>query len=123
MPIHVAGDESGRLMTLTITGRVTAGELTDYVTSPRAVGSGDAPFGLIVDLRNAIVDVRTSAEARQLAHAAQQHRPVHPSTRIAVVVSTNAMFGIARMYVTYRAQAGLAIEVFREMADAERWVK
>jgi hypothetical protein len=46
-----------------------------------------------------------------------------PGTRRAIVASTDATFGMARMFALQSEAAGQTIEVFREMCKAEEWLE
>ena len=121
MPIDAITDHARRRVTLTVTGDVTAAEVFAFIRSAEAVPGDARPYDLLVDQRLANVDVRTSAEARQLASAAEAAQPARRSGGIALVASNDAMFGLARMYAAHRGQSGITIEVFRSIEDAERW--
>jgi len=46
-----------------------------------------------------------------------------PASRRAVVVRSDFGFGIARMYGLRRGDRMTAFEVFRDLGEAERWIK
>ena len=45
-----------------------------------------------------------------------------PGVRRAFVTSSDAVFGMARMFATISESAGQTIEVFRDMNAAEKWL-
>lgn len=63
----------------------------------------------------------TAAEVRAMVEAAARV-PHHPGTRVAVVVRSDVMFGVMRMYEMYGDSVGIQVRVFRERIDAERWL-
>ena len=63
----------------------------------------------------------TSAEVRAMVEAATRV-PHSPRTRVAVVVRCDVMFGMMRMFEIYGDGAGIQVRVFRDRAEADRWL-
>jgi hypothetical protein len=43
--------------------------------------------------------------------------------RIAVVVATDLQFGVGRMIASYAASSGVEIQLFKDRAEAEEWLR
>lgn len=63
----------------------------------------------------------TSAEVRSMVEAAA-HVPHTASTRVAVVVRCDVMYGMMRMYELYGDGLGIQVRVFRDRAEADEWL-
>jgi hypothetical protein len=122
MPIQAVRDDTRRRITVTFEAAVTASDVNSFITSEPPVPGGDQPYDILVDLRYAHVDLETSAQAQSLAVVAERQDPNRRRGRVAVVADDDATFGIARMYAAYRERAGIAVEVFRRLDQAEIWL-
>lgn len=82
---------------------------------------GETGFGVLLDGRETHYqpswsDVQTMARESGQPNALQKHR-------IAVVVSTVAQFGLARMFVTYLEGVGCEGAAFRDLESAMEWLE
>jgi hypothetical protein len=78
----------------------------------------DPSFQQLCDLRT-VTKITTSVDTlRSLA----QTSIFLPGVRRAFVVGREVDFGLARLFQTYSEVEGGTVEVFRHMADAERWL-
>lgn len=64
----------------------------------------------------------TSQGVRDVAHLTTRIEEVLRGARVAIVAGTDAAFGMARMYQGVRVDAPYEIQVFREVAEARRWL-
>jgi hypothetical protein len=99
-------------------GVLTDGELLAHVRAltidPRFVRS----FHQLADLRD-VADVEVSASTiREMARL----NPYGDGSRRAVVVTSDVLFGMARMYQILREEPTDELEVFRKLDDALRWL-
>jgi hypothetical protein len=79
----------------------------------------DASFDQLVDLREIQASDLSAAEIQKFV----DRPPVFsPSSRRALVVSTDLTFGLARMFEQMRVELAGRIRVFRDLNDAERWL-
>jgi hypothetical protein len=76
-------------------------------------------FAQIVDLREVTSFALGSAALRREAAI----RVFDRAARRALVASSDIAFGLSRMYATEAYDVSPSIEVFRDMAEAEDWVK
>ena len=63
----------------------------------------------------------TAAEIRAMVEGAA-HVPHSPGTRVAIVVHSDVLFGLMRMYEIYSDSRGLTAQVFRNRGDALNWL-
>lgn len=99
-------------------GVLTDGELLAHVRAltidPRFVPN----FHQLADLRD-VADVEvTPPTVKEMARL----NPYGNGSRRAVVVTSDLLFGMARMYQILRDEPGDELEIFRKMDDALRWL-
>lgn len=97
---------------------LTDGELLAHVRAltidPRFVRN----FHQLADLRD-VVDVEVTASTiREMAML----NPYGVGSRRAVVVTSDVLFGMARMYKILRDEPADELEIFRNLDDALRWL-
>lgn len=63
----------------------------------------------------------TAAEIRAMVDAAT-YVPHSAGTRVAIVVHSEVLFGMMRMYEAYSDVRGLTVQVFRNRVDALEWL-
>jgi hypothetical protein len=103
-----------RLLTVTVSGRVTADEFHR--------GFPDVPVGTLE-----LVDMTRAKGAEVSASAVHGFAHVDRSsptriTRMAIVANTSVGYGMARMYETLMEGSGTEVQVFRELEAARRWL-
>ena len=111
---------AGILIT-TMTAVVTDAELLSYY--PRASSDYiDHPWREIVD-GSTITEMRiSSAGHRQLMEYALQNVERMRGGRLAMVGTTDLIFGMFRMWELQRADLDYEVRVFRSRAEAEQWL-
>ena len=77
-------------------------------------------YAVLYDFR----DATTSVTGDDMWSLASHVQGLGPMTRgpVAVVATDPAFYGVARMYSMMTDRAGLRFAVFRDRADAERWL-
>ena len=78
----------------------------------------DPSYNQLVDLR-AITDFAISAAELRIITL---YRLYNEKRRRAIVADEDITFGMARMYEVFREDAPEEIKLFRDMADARRWL-
>jgi hypothetical protein len=126
MPIDPAIDHEARRVTARAHGALRDQELFDY---QRAVWSRDDVVGYdeLVDLTEVTqLTITSMSRSRELAAlSALADRPDRVS-HLAIVAPTDYLFGLARMYATYRGlqdRGTKRTEVFRSLALALDWLQ
>jgi hypothetical protein len=122
MSIQSVRDDVKRRVTLTLRDEVSTSEVAKFIAAEGPIPGDERPYDILVDMRLAHLGVETSAQAQALASLASGRDPERKGGRIALVAADDATFGIARMYAAYREKAGIALEVFRRIEDADAWL-
>lgn len=126
MPIDHRIDAERRLVVAQAKGELTIEEILSYqrevLSRPEVAG-----FDELVDVRGVERFVGATAErARTIARlSASSDRPGEPPGRMAIVVSDELGFGLARMYESVRDTtpgSNKQIKIFRDHDEALRWV-
>ena len=125
MPIDTRVDNAERVRYSVATGVVTDGDIIEAYE--RVVGDPafDPTLNVIADTRGVERAEITAGGIRELAERqARDERVVHGQPRVAVVVATDVIFGLARMYEAYSDQEAdeKRYLVCRTMEDARRWL-
>ena len=121
MEIRRTVDAAARVVTLEVIGELGDGELATLVGElAHAPGLGPE-YSLLVDMRFVNGRSVTTAGVKALA----SKTPVFaPAARRAVVVPTDLGYGMARMYEMFaEPHGGPDVRVFRDYAQARRWVE
>ena len=123
MPIDYVRDDQTRRVTVALTGDVSLAELMHVVD--RQAAEGTWTYGLLYDARRVLTPAE-SREARMLvAHVAKVAAVHGQRGPVAIVTDRPATYGIVRMYsmLSDGAPQHLTVDVFRDPADAERWLE
>ena len=117
MAWFVEVDQQARLVILTAPGALTGQEFLSLNEHVRASPGFDRTFDFLADFRATGSGPLTS---EAIATAARQSPLFSRSSALAVVVETDAGYGIARMFNLY-VEAD-AFEIFRTVEDARTWL-
>ena len=110
-------DRSRRLVTTRVRGRITPVEIFQCQTSLRNHPSFDPSFWQLLDFQGATFEV-SGATMQHLA----QSSVFDPTIRRAIVVDSDASYGIARIFQTFREINGEAVRIFRSLDEATAWL-
>lgn len=120
MPFNSVIDRGRRLVVTTATGDLTGDEGLASCQQLKERADFDAAFDQLLDFTQATRFDATTAELRSIAA-----QPLFSaSSRRAIVAPNSTIFGMARMFETYRHMYGFGeqIMVFREMHEALEWL-
>ena len=120
MPITYERDDARRRITVTTIGIVGIDDL--LAVMDRQAAEGTWQYGMLYDSRRvASVASQTDVRAglKQVESLSRTHGPRGP---VAFVTTMPAAYGMVRMYSTLAGQIQQAVEVFRDIGDAERWL-
>lgn len=123
MPITTDFDPDTGLRVHVMTGRLTYAEVRDTLEELYARPDFDPTMNALWDLREAVLTDISSDDVRKIAQLVRGRPPIGVSSRVALVVSRDADFGMARMYgaqLDGAAQSGF--RVFRDVDEATTWV-
>jgi hypothetical protein len=116
-------DPGAGLRVHVITGRLTYAEVRDTLEELYAGPDFDPTMNALWDMREAVTTDISSDDVRKVAQLVRGRPPIGVSSRVALVVSRDADFGMARMYEAQldgASQSGL--RVFRDIDEATAWV-
>jgi hypothetical protein len=120
MPFNSVIDLSRHLVVTTATGDLTGDEGLACCLQLKERTDFDPAFNQLLDFTNA---TRFDASAGQLRTIAAQ-RLFSSTSRRAIVATNPAIFGLARMFQSYRSlsNVGENIMVFRDLREALIWL-
>lgn len=125
MPVSTWVDDPERVRYIAFSGILSD---EDVATSFQMVAEpgGDPHMDLIVDT-SAVDEIRATAKGLQ-GVAGQRSRDakrnIGPPSRVAIVAPADAVYGMARMYASYREAAATTSQyhICRTMAEAREWL-
>jgi hypothetical protein len=122
MPITYERDDARRRIIVTLAGAVTLEDLLGIVD--RQASEGAWACGLLYDARRVAKEqAGTPEEVRRVFHHVSAHASERgPRGPVAIVTDNPADYALLRIYSTRIARAEMAVEVFRDPGDAERWL-
>jgi len=118
MPISYDIDKKQRLVTSRLCEVVTNDEVDDHNRRLRTDPDFDPGYRQLIDL-SGITEIRITTPK---VTAAAQDQYFTPGTRRAFVATTDATFGMARMFALRAEASGQTVEVFRDRKQAEEWL-
>jgi hypothetical protein len=109
----------GRLLVLTrLIGAVTEQEVEDHNQSLRRDPLFNPRFRQLVDLSE-LTEILFDSAAVEVT---SREHVFAPGVRRAIVASSDAVFGMSRMFATQSESVGQTIHVFRDMDSANAWL-
>lgn len=118
MPVSHHVDPARRSVFTTFEGTVTDADLAEHLAALTADGDLDPAYDHLVDARG-ITELRISTNA---VRGATQVNPFSAGARLAVVVSDDAAYGMARMAVALSSRDEGRALITRDLAEARRWL-
>jgi hypothetical protein len=118
MPAAYTIDEPRSLVLSRAWGAVTDGELLAHARTLAADPRFRPHFRQFSDFRDA---TRTDITRAGLRHHSSLN-PFGPGARRAIVVGSDVVYGMARMYQVMRAEDGDELEIFRDAGQAFEWL-
>jgi len=120
MPITYQRDDKLRRIVVTTIGIVGLDDMLAVVD--RQASEGTWKYGILYDSRR-VASVASQTDVRAgLRHVELLSRTHGKRGPVAFVTTMPAAFGMVRMYSTLSGQVQQAVEVFRDIGDAERWL-
>lgn len=111
-------DVARRLVIVKFGARLTADEITGYVTALRSHPAFQSIFSEIIDLRET---EELDLQANDFLRLADKVDPFAPQAKRAFVVRTRVQNHAARMHRILRGQGNIAI--FESLEEAEAWIR
>ena len=118
MPTSYDIDPKHGLITSRLWGPVTEDEVHDHNARLRSDPSFVSNYRQLVDMTG-VTEIRVGTG---MINSTSLDQFFAPGTRRAFVASTDAVFGMARMFALRAEGLGQVIEVFRDMGKAKEWL-
>jgi hypothetical protein len=122
MSVQIAIDERGGFMRVTLTGALG---FEAYVESFEALVSHASyrpGVNALWDFREAPLAGLPTETLRRIIRFSAERRELRRGARVAIVVSSDADFGVARIFEAVAADLPIQFQVFRDIGEAEVWV-
>ena len=120
MPITYQRDDKLRRIVVTTIGIVGLDDMLAVVD--RQASEGTWKYGILYDSRR-VASVASQTDVRAgVRHVEALSRTHGRRGPVAFVTTMPAAYGMVRMYSTLAGRAQQAVEVFRDIGDAERWL-
>jgi len=121
MPITCRIDRDAGIVHTKLSGQFSAEEVTAY--RDRLLGDPDYRPGMLgfVDCRE-VESLPSASTLQLLALEISRRQEAVGSSRVAVVVASEAAYGLMRMYEVYIASTSIKVKVFRDEAEALSWL-
>jgi len=121
--IAIAFDEATGTVCLSLTGRLTARSVISAIEKLEAHPEFSPERPRLWDVRQADLSKLSRDEFGRIARAARESHLSRPGVRVAVLVSRDVDFGMARMFELTEGSSLLAsMAVFRDEAAAMAWL-
>lgn len=118
LPATYEIDSQRRLVTSRLWGRVTDNDVAEHNEKLRNDPRFDPTYHQLTDL-SGITEIGVSTST---VNAASIDQYFAPGTRRAFVATTDAVFGMARMFAMRAESVGQTIQVFRDLQLARDWL-
>jgi hypothetical protein len=119
MPAFYKIEKENRLVLSTASGIITMPEVLAHHQRLSTDSEFDPAFSQLLDVTHITKIDLTTADIRRLA----QNNLFSPTSRRAILVSSDTAYGFARMFEMLRQTAGeTGIKVFRNLDEALEWV-
>ena len=118
MPASYRIDKSLGLVFTKGEGVLTGQDILTHELRLREDPDFDPSYNQLIDLREVIEFAASAAEMRTIS----TYHIFNEKSRRAIVAEKDANFAMARMYEMFREAEPDRIKVFREMAEARRWL-
>ena len=120
MPITYERDDKLRRIVVTTIGIVGLDDMLAVVD--RQANEGTWQYGILYDSRR-VASVASQTDVRAgVRHVEVLSRTHGKRGPVAFVTTMPAAYGMVRIYSTLSGQVEQAVEVFRDIGDAERWL-
>ena len=107
---------------IVLRGRFALQDIRELVRRVHADADWSPSMSALVDLRDAIGLDFSTAAFMDLAHLLKYTVKTSAPGRTAIVVSTDFMYGLGRMWEAYSSNTKYASRVFRQYEAAEAWL-
>lgn len=122
MSITFRVEPARELAVVAFEGDVSLDDIRSYRSSLAGDPAWRKEFRQLVDVRSAGLKALSAEAVRSLADRAEELDPVLGFGKVAVVVSQDLHYGLARMYQAMSEGSAREVEVFRDPDSALSWL-
>jgi len=122
MPIEHEFDAERNLLRVRMFGLVTDDDVLDYAETITSDASLGAVYDELIDLRDLETPAASTDVMRRVADIFREHERAPEAVKVAFVATSDAAYGIARMYQAFRAESAADMRVFRSQDEACGWL-
>lgn len=122
MPIEHEFDAGARVLLVRMSGIVTDEDVLAYAEMITSDETLDPAHDELIDLREIETPLATTRTLRRVADLFRSFERQPESVKVAFIATSDAAYGIARMYQAFRAESAAEMRVFREMDEARSWL-
>jgi len=122
MPITHRFDASLNVLFVEMHGILTDQDILQYAKVATTDTEVPGPYHELIDVREVQVPEASTDSLRRVAATFRDAERAAEGVKIAFVASSDAAYGIARMYQAFRTGSQAAFHVFREMGEARSWL-
>jgi hypothetical protein len=119
MAISYTIDKAQGQVRSTFTGRITVDEILDHLESARKEQT--LTYTELIDMRGVEFPLPSAADVRRVVTFMRGLRVKETFGRCALIVSNDAVFGMARMFAILLSDT-VSVNVFRNQEEAEKWL-
>ncbi len=121
MPITIRIDSESGIVYTTVEGQVGIDEIIEKLTG--LMDHPDFRSGLngIADMRSSQLDTHP-ADIERIASLMIRFRDKIGPSKTAIVVSSKATFGMARMFQVFAEKSSIGTAIFQDMEEAGQWL-
>jgi len=122
LPADYEVHENEGVIVVTLTGLLPDDDALDLAS--RYANELERSPGLheLVDARDLQVADLSSSALREIAEVFRRPRTAPAGSRVALVASSDAAYGLARMYQALREDSSAEFRVFRDLESARSWL-
>ena len=122
MPVTHHYDARARVLIVRLLGEVTDDDVLQYAREATESPVADPRHHELIDCREVEVPAARTQTLRRVARMFQEAERAPSGVKIAFVTTSDAAYGLARMYQALRDLSPVEIRVFREMVEARAWL-
>jgi hypothetical protein len=122
MPIEHDFDPDRRILSVRMFGVVGDEDVLQLAKEITGDAVEDPVHDELIDLREVDAPIATTETLRRVAEMFRGSERQPESVKIAFVATSDAAYGIARMYQAFRSDSAASMRVFRELEEARAWL-
>jgi hypothetical protein len=122
VPVAWRFDESHRVLCVRLHGEVTDEDLLGYARHVTQDLGLPPQHHELIDLRDISVPRASTPTLRRVAQMFEDAEREPAGVKVGFVATSDAAYGLARMYQALRDRSPVQMRVFRDMAGARAWL-